>query len=153
VQSTKVSTQKKSRNDDISLVLARSRLPPLAMAIPGYGLAEQVIVGGFSNFLSIYNAVITARILLSWFPQAQGVAVLQPIYAVTDPYLNLFRGIIPPIGGFDLSPLAAFFVLNVAGQVTAAIGCEVPTAKRGATSFAERRPRLFQQMRKLQCLI
>jgi hypothetical protein len=64
-----------------------------AMAIPGYGIAEQVFVGGFQNFLSIYNLVITARILLSWFPQAQGVAVLQPVYAITDPYLNLFRGL------------------------------------------------------------
>lgn len=63
------------------------------MAIPGYGVAEQVFVGGFQNFLSIYNLVITARILLSWFPQAQGVAVLQPVYAITDPYLNLFRGL------------------------------------------------------------
>lgn len=43
-----------------------------AMAIPGYGVAEQVFVGGFANFLSIYNLVITARVLLSWFPQAQG---------------------------------------------------------------------------------
>jgi YggT family protein len=64
-----------------------------AMAIPGYGIAEQVFVGGFQNFLSIYNLVITARILLSWFPQAQGVALLQPVYAITDPYLNLFRGL------------------------------------------------------------
>jgi hypothetical protein len=64
-----------------------------AMAIPGYGVTEQVFVGGFQNFLSIYNLVITARILLSWFPQAQGVAVLQPVFAITDPYLNLFRGL------------------------------------------------------------
>lgn len=33
---------------------------------------------------------------------------------VTDPYLNLFRGIIPPIGGtLDLSPILAFVTLNV----------------------------------------
>jgi len=64
---------------------------PLAMAIPGNGIAEQVVVGGFGNFLAIYNTVITARILLSWFPQAAGVAALQPVYQITDPYLNLFR--------------------------------------------------------------
>lgn len=64
-----------------------------AMAIPGYGVAEQVFVGGFQTFLSIYNLVITGRILLSWFPQAQGVAILQPVFAITDPYLNLFRGL------------------------------------------------------------
>lgn len=96
------------------------------MAIPGYGVAEQVFVGGFANFLSIYNLVITARILLSWFPQAQGVAALQPVYAITDPYLNLFRGVIPPIFGLDLSPIAAFFLLNVLTNATAAVGAEIP---------------------------
>jgi YggT family protein len=98
----------------------------LAMAIPGYGVAEQVLVGGFANFLSIYNLVITARILLSWFPQAQGIGLLQPVYAVTDPYLNLFRGILPPIFGLDLSPILAFFLLSVLGNATAAVGAETP---------------------------
>lgn len=96
-----------------------------AMAIPGYGLAEQVFVGGFMNFLSIYNLVITARILLSWFPQAQGIGALQPVFAITDPYLNLFRGIIPPVFGLDLSPILAFFLLNVLTNATAAIGAEL----------------------------
>mmetsp|Transcript_2640 Transcript_2640/g.3158 ORF Transcript_2640/g.3158 Transcript_2640/m.3158 type:complete len:186 (-) Transcript_2640:256-813(-) len=98
----------------------------VAMAIPGYGVTEQIFVGGFSNFLQIYNIVITGRILLSWFPQAQGIAALQPVYAITDPYLNLFRGLIPPIFGLDLSPLAAFFLLNVMTNATAAVGAEIP---------------------------
>ena len=96
-----------------------------AMAIPGYGITEQIFVGGFLNFLSIYNLVITARILLSWFPQAQGIAVLQPVYAITDPYLNLFRGIIPPVFGLDLSPILAFFLLNFLSSATAAVGAEI----------------------------
>lgn len=97
-----------------------------AMAIPGYGIAEQVFVGGFGNFLSIYNIIITARILLSWFPQAQGIGALQPVYAITDPFLNLFRGVIPPLFGLDLSPIAAFFLLNVLTNATAAVGAEIP---------------------------
>lgn len=101
----------------------------LAMAIPGYGVAEQVFVGGFANFLSIYNTVITARILLSWFPQAQGIGALQPVYAVTDPYLNLFRGIIPPIFGLDLSPILAFVTLNLLTSATASVGAEIPDLK------------------------
>ena len=82
--------------------------------------------GGFANFLSIYNIIITARILLSWFPQAQGIAALQPVYAITDPFLNLFRGVIPPIFGLDLSPIAAFFLLNAMTSATAAVGAEIP---------------------------
>ena len=98
----------------------------LAMAIPGDGLVEQVFLGGFGNFLQIYNLVITARVLLSWFPQAQSIGLLQPVFLVTDPYLNLFRGLIPPVFGFDLSPLLAFFTLNVLTSTTASLGCEIP---------------------------
>jgi YggT family protein len=96
------------------------------MAIPGDGLVEQVFLGGFGNFLQIYNLVITARVLLSWFPQAQSIGLLQPVFLVTDPYLNLFRGLIPPVFGFDLSPLLAFFTLNVLTSTTASLGCEIP---------------------------
>ena len=111
-------------NNRRQLIATQKR--PLAMAIPGYGVAEQIFVGGFANFLQIYNYVITARILLSWFPQAQGVAALQPVFAITDPYLNLFRGIIPPIFGLDLSPILAFFTLNLLTSSTAAVGHELP---------------------------
>jgi YggT family protein len=100
------------------------------MAIPGNGLAEQVFVGGFANFLTVYNYVITARIILSWIPQAQGVGALQPLYSITDPFLNLFRGVIPTLGGLDFSPLLAFFLLNVVTNATAAVGCEIPPEMR-----------------------
>jgi len=121
-------SRRAARQTGVSIYDSGSRTP-LAMAIPGYGVTEQIFVGGFSNFLSIFNTVITARILLSWFPQAQGIGFLQPVFAVTDPYLNLFRGLLPPVFGLDLSPLLAFFALNVAGQATAAIGCELPNKR------------------------
>ena len=103
---------------------------PLAMAIPGNGVAEQVIIGGFGNFIAIYNTVITGRILLSWFPQAQGVPLLQPVFAITDPYLNLFRGIIPPIFGLDLSPILAFVTLNLLQSSAVSLGAEIPDELR-----------------------
>jgi len=118
---TKVVSRKVGTNiNDVSL-----KNKCLAVAIPGNGLAEQVFVGGFGNFLQVYNLVITARILLSWFPQAQGVAVLQPVFAITDPYLNLFRGILPSLGGLDFSPILAFVTLNFATGATASLGCEM----------------------------
>ncbi|GMH70842.1 hypothetical protein TrRE_jg2126 [Triparma retinervis] len=94
------------------------------MAIPGNSVLEQTFIGGFMTFLQLYNYVITGRILLSWFPQSQGVAVLQPIFVLSDPFLNTFRGLVPSIGGIDLSPLLGFFLLNVLTNATAAIGCE-----------------------------
>lgn len=74
----------------------------------------------------MYNFIITGRVLLSWFPQAQSIGVLQPVFAITDPYLNLFRGIIPPIFGLDLSPILAFVTLNLLTSATASVGCEIP---------------------------
>lgn len=112
---------------------------PLAMAIPGYGIAEQVFVGGFGNFLQIFNYVITARILLSWFPQAQSIGILQPVFAITDPYLNLFRGIIPPVFGLDLSPILAFFTLNVLTSTTASIGMETKEHKVAVVGVGKKR--------------
>ena len=72
-----------------------------------------IVVEGGVNFLSLYSGLITIRILLSWFPQAQSVALLRPVFTASDVYLNLFRGIVPPIGGIDISPIGAFFVLNL----------------------------------------
>jgi YggT family protein len=40
---------------------------------------------------------------------------------LTDPYLNLFRSIIPPLGGIDLSPILAFLLLSFVRQGLVAI--------------------------------
>jgi len=125
--------QSRARTQNMARTIRRTINPTAkgaAMAIPGYGIAEQVFVGGFAKFLSIYNLVITGRVLLSWFPQAQGIGVLQPIFQITDPYLNRFRGLIPPIFGLDLSPILAFVLLNVLTNVTAAVGADVSSSDR-----------------------
>mmetsp|Transcript_18249 Transcript_18249/g.26555 ORF Transcript_18249/g.26555 Transcript_18249/m.26555 type:complete len:183 (-) Transcript_18249:46-594(-) len=98
-----------------------------AAIIPGNSIAEQVFVGGTVNFLTIYSYVVNARILLSWFPAAQGVAALQPLFTLTNPFLNAFRGIIPPIGGLDLSIIPAFIALNVVTNSIAGLGAEMPS--------------------------
>lgn len=85
---------------------------------------------GFGNFIAIYNSVITARILLSWFPQAQGIGFLQPVYQITDPYLNLFRGIIPPIFGLDFSPILAFVTLNLLQSSAVSLAADIPKEMR-----------------------
>ena len=51
-------------------------------------------------------------------------SLLQPVFVVSDPFLNVFRGIVPSIGGFDLSPLLGFFLLSQLTNATAALGCE-----------------------------
>jgi YggT family protein len=73
----------------------------------------------------VYTILIFVRILLSWIPRLPYNPVLQAvvrfIHDVTDPYLNLFRRILPPVGGggfaLDLSPIIALVVLWIAQAI------------------------------------
>jgi YggT family protein len=76
--------------------------------------ATELLTVSLTRFINIYVILIVVRILLNWFPTVewmnQVAGFLSPI---TDPYLNIFRSFIPPIGGLDLSPLLAIFVLQL----------------------------------------
>jgi YggT family protein len=66
----------------------------------------------------VYIVVIFIRILMSWVPRIPRSSTLRPlldfITETTDPYLNVFRRIVPPIGMIDISPILAVFVLLIA---------------------------------------
>ena len=64
------------------------------------------------NLFMVYMIMLFIRILGSWFPEYQHHAFFRFIAHYTDPYLNLFRRIIPPLGMLDLSPIVAFFALK-----------------------------------------
>jgi len=65
------------------------------------------------KLFKFYYLLLMLRIFLTWIPSIDWYQ--QPfgfLRSITDPFLNLFRGIIPPIGGvLDISPIIAFFVL------------------------------------------
>jgi YggT family protein len=61
-----------------------------------------------------YTLLLFVRVVGSWFPKFAGSSLMRFVRHYTDPYLNLFRRIIPPIGGMlDLSPLLGFFGLQI----------------------------------------
>ena len=71
------------------------------------------IFGVLSDTLRIYSFLLLIRVLLTWFPSIDwNNGVLSALCSITDPYLNIFRGVIPPIGGFDISSILAFLLLN-----------------------------------------
>jgi YggT family protein len=78
----------------------------------------QLLTSSIANFLNIYILLLVIRILLTWFQTVswmnQLASVLSPI---TDPYLDLFRSFIPPMGGLDLSPVLAILVLQLLAQL------------------------------------
>ena len=71
------------------------------------------IFGVLSETLRIYSFLLLIRVLLTWFPSIDwNNGVLSALCSITDPYLNIFRGVIPPIGGLDISSILAFLLLN-----------------------------------------
>jgi YggT family protein len=61
--------------------------------------------------LSLYWYVILARVLMSWFNPSSNNPIVDGIYRLTEPVLAPIRRLLPPMGGFDLSPLVVFFIL------------------------------------------
>jgi YggT family protein len=73
----------------------------------------------------VYLILLFIRILLSWIPRLPYNRFLQAVvtfvHDVTDPYLRIFRRILPPVGagGFalDLSPIVGIIVIYVLDAV------------------------------------
>ena len=67
-----------------------------------------------SSLFYFYYLLIILRIFLSWIPSidwfSQPFAAMR---AVTDPFLNIFRRFIPPIGMLDISPILAIILLQL----------------------------------------
>lgn len=68
----------------------------------------------FINILfTSYTVLLFMRIVSSWFPAWQAHNFVRFVAFYTDPYLNIFRRVLPPLGGvLDISPLLAFFALR-----------------------------------------
>jgi YggT family protein len=62
---------------------------------------------------TVFNFMILIRILSSWVPELSKYKIIQFVSFYVDPYLNLFRKIIPPLGMIDISPIVAIIALNV----------------------------------------
>lgn len=66
--------------------------------------------------MDIYFYILLISVLMSWIPSIKESAFGQAISRITDPYLDIFRRFIPPIGMIDISPIVAIFTLNFARQ-------------------------------------
>lgn len=78
------------------------------------------MVGFLLALIRIYYWLIIIRVLLSWIPLPESQAfrtVYKYIYDVTEPYLALFRRLMPGVGSggmsVDLSPILAILALIV----------------------------------------
>jgi YggT family protein len=75
-------------------------------------------------FIGVYILVILVYIITSWIrlPYSPTLNRIQRfLYDVCDPYLRLFRRVVPPLGPLDLSPMLAVISLLVVQQLLNAI--------------------------------
>ena len=71
------------------------------------------VINIFRLLFTVYTLMLVVRIFGSWFPSFQNSSFFRFLSHYTDPYLNIFRRFIPPIGGvLDLSPILGFFALQ-----------------------------------------
>ncbi len=99
----------------------------MGVTIATFGLLAD-IVGNIQDFVSVfitvYAILIFAYILTSWIrlPYSPTLNRVQRFLVdVCEPYLRLFRRVLPPLGPLDLSPMVALFVLVLVGQLIRAL--------------------------------
>jgi YggT family protein len=70
--------------------------------------------GAIAAIGTFYGWLIIIYVLMTWFPLSGFALEIHSVLAsIVEPYLSLFRRFIPPLGGIDLSPLVAYFVLQL----------------------------------------
>lgn len=86
------------------------------------------IIALVDTAFQIYIYLLLARIIMSWIPLPDNPGlntIVGFIYDVTEPFLGLFRRILPiaNIGGMgmDFSPIIAFIVLQLLQGVVIAV--------------------------------
>ena len=92
-------------------------------------------VAAYVNALfTVYIILIFIRVLMSWIPRLPDNGFIQAVASfvreTTDPYLNMFRRMLPPVGGggmsLDLSPMVGVILLLIGQQVCrASCGAEL----------------------------
>ena len=83
-----------------------------------------MLLKAVNGLFNMFYILIILRIFMSWIPninwEQQPVKFIREI---TDTYLEIFRRIIPPLGGLDFSPIIAIIVLQIIqGFITSIIG-------------------------------
>ncbi|HAW60475.1 MAG TPA: YggT family protein [Actinobacteria bacterium] len=80
----------------------------------------------------VYFWLIIIRVIFSWIPLSSNAVVERVrgfVYELTDPYLNLFRRLLPILNlggmGLDLSPIIAILALGFIHRIAVSILLQV----------------------------
>lgn len=78
--------------------------------------------GIVSTLVDVYVLVIFVYVLASWVPESRYQGWYRTLGTICEPYLGLFRKIIPPLGMVDISPMIAIFVLAIFSSILKSAG-------------------------------
>lgn len=72
------------------------------------------------RLLDFYQILIIVEVALSWFRIGRDgvVADIQAVLRrLVEPYLDIFRRFVPPMGGLDFSPVVALLALQLVERI------------------------------------
>lgn len=71
------------------------------------------LIGVFNTFLDVFFYAVLGSVIISWVAPDSYHPAPQLIMQITKPLYELVQKVIPPIGGFDLSPIVIFIVIQL----------------------------------------
>ena len=92
--------------------------------------ARETIADYLQALILVYTILIFVYILTQLFFGFGGRVPVQPLARtrvleflrqVCEPYLSIFRRVIPPLGPLDISPIVAMLVLQIVGGLIVAV--------------------------------
>jgi uncharacterized protein YggT (Ycf19 family) len=65
--------------------------------------------------IEFYQILILAYVLMSWLRPSTGLVydIYRTLGTICEPWLGIFRKIIPPLGMMDVSPIVAMISLSI----------------------------------------
>lgn len=94
----------------------------LALGAPGFGPQLLPSIGWavlklITLTCNLYFFTIIIQVLMSWLSPNQHSPATAILYTINEPLLRPVRGVLPAIGGLDLSPLLVIIVLEVISRL------------------------------------
>jgi YggT family protein len=82
-----------------------------------------IFIGVFTDLLTF---AIIARVLLSWFPNSGAENIKMMLNDITEPFLSIFRKIVPRIGMIDITPIVAILALDLLKYILISLVLNLP---------------------------
>ena len=69
------------------------------------------------TLLKLYSYVVIIRVVFSWMNPNPSNPLVRFVYVVTEPVLAPVRRVLPPMGGFDFSPIVVFIAIAILTRI------------------------------------